>query len=164
VPTSQDESLQVLFSYLLSSFYPLRLDDWNRCVEGRRVAVCTPSAASALTPLYPLRIYYSISLRPSLPVPSVPLSPRKSMRGRVTGVLLALQTVFLQEPFPSELVQESIGPFIAARCLSPYCSFLLEKCFFLNLDQCFLFLSQPCLCLIYLLSAAIFLNAHCLAF
>lgn len=38
--------------------------------------------------------------------------------GRATGVLPALQTVFLAEPVPSELAQETIGPFIAARQLA----------------------------------------------
>ena len=38
--------------------------------------------------------------------------------GRATGVLPALQTVFLAEPVPSELAQETIGPFIASRQLA----------------------------------------------
>ena len=40
------------------------------------------------------------------------------IQGRATGVLPALQTVFLAEPVPSELAQETIGPFIAARQLA----------------------------------------------
>jgi len=49
------------------------------------------------------------------------------VEGRATEVLPALQTVFLQESVPSELVQETIGPLIAVRQLASHLISLWER-------------------------------------
>jgi hypothetical protein len=61
------------------------------------------------------RLYISRRL-----VPGIAPALQELVGERVTEALPALQTLFLEEPLPSEPVQEAIGQFIATRQLAGY--------------------------------------------